>query len=85
MANGASTVSSTWLADVRAEIGAVHGAAAADAILGRLAPHIPAGYDELNWANGARVDLPLVDRVATDPDAGPATADRKSTRLNSSH
>ncbi|MFZ9628895.1 MAG: NAD-glutamate dehydrogenase domain-containing protein [Ilumatobacteraceae bacterium] len=74
MANGESTVSSAWLDGVRAAIAEVHGPATADAVIGRLAAHIPAGYDELNWANGASIDLPLVDRVAHEPDAGPATA-----------
>ncbi|MFM7253399.1 MAG: NAD-glutamate dehydrogenase domain-containing protein, partial [Ilumatobacteraceae bacterium] len=70
-----STVGSAWLEEVRGGIAAAHGAAAADAVIGRVVPFVPAGYDELSWPNSATVDLPLVDRLAQEgPDAAPATA-----------
>lgn len=33
------------------------------ALLQRLLPVVPAGYDELNWPNSAAIDLPIVDRL----------------------
>jgi glutamate dehydrogenase len=60
---------------VRAAIATAHGPEVADAVISRVSPHVPAGYDELSWPNSATVDLPLVDRLAAEgPDAAPATA-----------
>ena len=56
--------SDAWVDATRRGITAVHGAARADEILTRLLPVVPAGYDELNWPNGAAIDLPLVDDLA---------------------
>ncbi|MFM2183903.1 MAG: hypothetical protein RJB61_2197, partial [Actinomycetota bacterium] len=70
-----STVGSAWLEEVRAAIATAHGPEVADAVISRVSPHVPAGYDELSWPNSATVDLPLVDRLAAEgPDAAPATA-----------
>jgi glutamate dehydrogenase len=44
------------------------GEAAAEAVLDRVHPVIPAGYDELNWPNSAAIDLPIIDRLATEAD-----------------
>ena len=34
------------------------------AVMSRLLPVIPAGYDELNWPNSAAIDLPIVEAIA---------------------
>ncbi len=53
-----------WSAATREALATEIGAAAADALLARILPVIPAGYDELNWPNSAAIDLPIVDRLA---------------------
>ncbi len=53
-----------WVAATRAALIAEVGEAAATALLDQLLPVLPAGYDELNWPNGAAIDLPIVGRVA---------------------
>ena len=60
-----------WVAATRAALIAEVGEAAATALLDQLLPVLPAGYDELNWPNGAAIDLPIVGRVAA-ADAGDA-------------
>ncbi len=64
-------VADEWSAAVREALLADLGAPAADNLMARLLPVIPAGYDELNWPNSAAIDLPIVDRLAalTDGDA----------------
>ena len=44
------------------------------AVLDELLPVLPAGYDELNRPNTARVDLPIVASLAADPDGNIRTA-----------
>jgi glutamate dehydrogenase len=51
-----------WVAATREALSAAVGEAAG-ALLDRLQPVIPAGYDELNWPNSAAIDLPIVDRL----------------------
>ncbi len=57
-------VAADWAAATREALVAVVGEAEAAALLDRLLPVVPAGYDELNWPNSAAVDLPIVDRLA---------------------
>ncbi len=54
-----------WAAATRAALTDDVGAEAADALLARILPVVPAGYDELNWPNSAAIDLPIIDRLAT--------------------
>ena len=63
-------VAADWAAATRETLVAVVGEAQATALLDRLLPVVPAGYDELNWPNSAAVDLPIIDRLAADR-AGP--------------
>ena len=78
---GAGEVGDDWVAATAAADGA-DGAA----LLERMRSVVPAGYDELNWPNSAAFDLPVVDHLLRDGVDGQIdTADRKSTRLNSSH
>ncbi len=60
----AGEVADDWAAATRAALAEEVGADAADALLGRLLPVIPAGYDELNWPNSAAIDLPIIDALA---------------------
>ncbi|HNJ97931.1 MAG TPA: NAD-glutamate dehydrogenase, partial [Ilumatobacteraceae bacterium] len=60
----AGEVAADWAAAVRSALVAELGDSAADALLARLLPVVPAGYDELNWPNSAVLDLPLVGEVA---------------------
>ncbi len=64
----AGEVADDWAAALRAVLAGEHGAAATDALLARLLPLVPAGYDELNWPNSAAIDLPIVDRLAASTD-----------------
>ena len=51
------------------------GEAQATALLDRLLPVAPAGYDELNWPNSAAIDLPIIDGLASgSADLGVETA-----------
>jgi len=59
----AGDVSAEWADAARDALVAAGGVSAA-AVLDRLLPVIPAGYDELNWANSAAVDLPIIDAIA---------------------
>ncbi|MEQ1703386.1 MAG: NAD-glutamate dehydrogenase domain-containing protein, partial [Ilumatobacteraceae bacterium] len=52
-----------WVAATRDALRATIGDAVGP-LLERLVPVLPAGYDELNWPNGAAIDLPIVDRLA---------------------
>ncbi|MGB8861113.1 MAG: NAD-glutamate dehydrogenase domain-containing protein [Ilumatobacteraceae bacterium] len=56
-------VAADWAAATREALAAEVGDAAADVLLDRLLPIVPAGYDELNWPNSAAIDLPIIDRV----------------------
>ena len=60
-------VADDWAAATRAALAADIGDIAAGELLDSLLPIIPAGYDELNWPNSASIDLPIVARVAADP------------------
>ena len=62
---------SDWALAVRQALAGGLGAAAADDLLARLLPVVPAGYDELNWPNSAAIDLPIVDRIARSAGAEP--------------
>jgi len=55
---------SEWALGVRDALAAGLGDEAAAALLERLLPVVPAGYDELNWPNSAAIDLPIIDRIA---------------------
>ena len=55
-----------WAAATREALVARIGEAHATALLDRLLPVVPAGYDELNWPNSAAVDLPIIGRLASD-------------------
>ena len=59
-------VAADWAAATREVLVAQVGEARATALLDRLLPVVPAGYDELNWPNSAAVDLPIIDRLAAD-------------------
>ena len=50
---------------VAATLDALGAAAVPDAaaLMQRLAPVLPAGYDEMSWPNSAAVDLPIIDRL----------------------
>ena len=61
---GPGVVADDWADATRAALGKQLGDLAAGELFDRLRPHIPAGYDELNWPNGAVLDLPMVARVA---------------------
>ncbi len=54
-----------WAAATRDVVVAQVGEAQANALLDRLLPVVPAGYDELNWPNSAAIDLPIIDRLAS--------------------
>ena len=60
----AGEVAPDWAAAVREALATAIEAAPADALLARLLPVVPAGYDELNWPNSAVVDLPIIDSLA---------------------
>ena len=70
----AGEVADDWAAATRAVLAAEHGEGAADALLARLLPVMPAGYDELNWPNSAAIDLPIVGRLAEGDGLDVATA-----------
>ena len=61
----AGQVAADWAAATRVALVDVVGDAAAAALLDRLLPVVPAGYDELNWPNSAMIDLPIIDRLAS--------------------
>ncbi|MCY7300042.1 MAG: NAD-glutamate dehydrogenase, partial [Ilumatobacteraceae bacterium] len=68
-------VAADWAAATREALMAQVGEAQATALLDRLLPVVPAGYDELNWPNSAVIDLPIIDRLAsTAADNGVETA-----------
>ncbi len=62
----AGEVADDWAAATRAALTDEVGAEAADALLARILPVVPAGYDELNWPNSAAIDLPIIDRLAAE-------------------
>lgn len=66
-------VTDSWVAATSALLGERIGAPAAAALLDRLLPVVPAGYDELNWPDSAAVDLPIVAELAAS-DTGPAVS-----------
>jgi glutamate dehydrogenase len=57
-------VADDWSAATRSALAATMGESAADELMARLLPVMPAGYDELNWPNSAAIDLPIVDRLS---------------------
>ena len=61
----AGEVADDWVDATTAALADELGADAASALMAALRPVIPAGYDELNWPNGAVIDLPIVHRLAT--------------------
>jgi glutamate dehydrogenase len=63
----AGEAAADWAAATRDALTETTGAAAADEVLARLLPVVPAGYDELNWPSSAAIDLPIIDRLAADP------------------
>ena len=50
---------------VAATLDALGAAATPDAaaLMERLAPVLPARYDEMSWPNSAAIDLPIIDRL----------------------
>jgi glutamate dehydrogenase len=70
----AGEVADDWAAATRAALVDDLGTGAADALLARLLPVVPAGYDELNWPNSAAIDLPIIDRLAAADTDAPAVA-----------
>ncbi len=68
-------VAADWAAATREALAAKMGEAQATALLDRLLPVAPAGYDELNWPNSAAIDLPIIDGLASgSADLGVETA-----------
>ena len=61
--NGGPDVAEDWVEATTAACAKTLGDDAAADLLSRLRPAIPAGYDELNWPNGAAIDLPIVDQL----------------------
>ena len=69
-----------WATATREALVSELGEAAALALLERLLPVVPAGYDELNWPNSAAIDLPIIDRVAG-PDSSAPVAGAVETAM----
>ncbi|HUC32417.1 MAG TPA: NAD-glutamate dehydrogenase domain-containing protein, partial [Ilumatobacteraceae bacterium] len=72
--NGGPDVAEDWVEATTAACAKSLGDDAAADLLSRLRPAIPAGYDELNWPNGAAIDLPIVDQLAKGERDAVATA-----------
>ena len=58
-------VAADWADATREALSSQVGESQATALLDRLLPVVPAGYDELNWPSSAVVDLPVIDRLAS--------------------
>ncbi|MBI4885101.1 MAG: NAD-glutamate dehydrogenase [Actinobacteria bacterium] len=70
----AGDVAADWVAATREALVTELGEQAAGAVLARVLPVIPAGYDELNWPNSACIDLPIVERLGMAVPGAVATA-----------
>ncbi len=64
----AGQVADDWRVATEAALAATIGLDAAAQLMAAVLPVVPAGYDELNWPNSASIDLPIVHRLASEPD-----------------
>ena len=65
----AGDAAADWAAATSVALVEQVGAPAAEALLDRLLPVVPAGYDELNWPTSAAIDLPIIGRLAGSPES----------------